>query len=774
MAEPGAQSTEEVVVYARKRSETAFQAPLAVTAMGEQQVRQQSIVSVLDLSRVAPNVIIRNSNSGGGTIEPIIRGQSLAIANIGNDPPVGIYVDDVIAAQTKGAAAGIFDIQSIEIDRGVQGTLKGRNNTGGAINIYTHKPDLGKFEGELSGTYGSRNYKQFEGILNVPVGDWAALRFGYQNISQDEQGRSIASGQGFSGRNQYIARVSALIQPTDAFSWITTYDHTRIGQLPVGRRALVGSQTYNALITGTRSSLNASGLRLTPDQIIPEDFYNGSTGYVMAQDYASVDFVRSTLNYNFSKTLHFKLVAGYRQLLSSGGIDLDGTPALQLESINGGSGHQITLEPQVSGEFLDGKLNYVAGYYYFHDRGQLIADTFAWAVNAANPAAPFRNHILIREGATNISNAGYVHVEYKATDKLELAAGYRYTADQREVRPLRELVNAEPTGSTFGLFRSGILQPVGCLFTTPVNGVQRPAGGFVILGGNAVASGACPDIQLSKSYGFGSYDVSAKYKLADNVNVYFRHGLGQKSGGFNVPVPSTSTPPFAPEKVRDYEVGVKGDRLLDGRLDGALALYYSDYNGLQRLVNTLLPGGLGVITAVINAGSATIKGVEAQFTYRLTENLQFNGFAGYTDAKYNSFIALDANGNPVDLTNQPFVAAPEWTSRLAALYQHPLADGTLSAGVGWNHQSNSSLQAISFPGAETGVINLMDARISWLSPDHTWEAALYGTNLLDNHYFTGAAVSRAGISTAPSAAVFAYANQGERRFIGVSLTKRWQ
>ena len=768
------QSTAEVVVYARKRSETALEAPVAVTALGEQQMKQQSLVNMLDLSRVAPNVILRQSNQGGGTIEPIIRGQSLAVGNIANDPPVGIYIDDVIAAQPKATAAGIFDVQSIEVSRGVQGTLRGRNNTGGALSIYTHKPDLGRFEAEVSGAYGSRNYKQAQAIVNVPINDWAALRFGYQNISQDPQGHSTWSGQGYNARNQYIARVGALIQPNDNLSWITTYDHTLINQDPAGRRSLPGGATYNALLNGTLTGVNSSGLKLTPDQIIPSNFYDGSTGYVMENDYAKVDFVRSTLNYRFSKALNFKLVGGYRQLVSTGGIDLDATPALNLESNNGGTGHQITIEPQISGELYDGKINYVAGYFYFHDRGQLVADTYAYAVNAANPTSPFRNHILIREGATNISNAGYLHVEYKPTSRLEFAAGYRYTADEREVRPLRELLNYVPTASTYALYTRGILAPVGCLFTTPLNGTLAPAGGFVTLGGNNVASGACPNIQLSKSYGFGSYEVSAKYKLADNVNVYFRHGLGQKSGGYNVPINSTVTAPFAPEKVKDYEIGIKGDRLLDGRLSGSVALYLSDYTGMQRYVSTLLPGGGGIASAIINAGSATIKGVEADFNFLLTDHLRLNGFAGLTDAKYNSFISYDASGNPVDLTNQPFVAAPKWTSRLGATYDHPLANGVLTISGGWNHQSNSSLQAISFPGAETGVIDLLDARIAWTNAARDWEVALYGTNLGDCHYFTAASVNRTGLSTLPSSATAAYGVQGEARFVGVSLTKRWE
>src|SRR5205823_2333638 len=121
-----------------------------------------------------------------------------------------------------------------------------------------------------------------------------------------------------------------------------------------------------------------------------------------------------------------------------------------------------------------------------------------------------------------------------------------------------------------------------------------------------------------------------------------------------------------PEKVKDYEVGVKAAHLLDGRLDGSVALYYSDYKGLQRYISTLLPGGGGIASAIINAGSARIQGVEADFNFRLTDSFRVNGFLGYTDAKYKRFVTFDASGAPVDLSSQPFVGAPKWTSRLAA------------------------------------------------------------------------------------------------------------
>ena len=181
-----------------------------------------------------------------------------------------------------------------------------------------------------------------------------------------------------------------------------TYELIEIDQNPIGRRAIPGSAVYDALITGTRNAFNTSGLRLTPDQIIPEDFWDGSTSYVLGNDRANIDFVRARLDFRASDAINFRLIAGYRGMFALGGIDLDGSPALS-ESENGGDREQLTLEPQIFGD-LTGSLSYIVGYYYFNDEGRLIADTTPWALNNANPSQPFRNHIVIREEAENTSS----------------------------------------------------------------------------------------------------------------------------------------------------------------------------------------------------------------------------------------------------------------------------------------------------------------------------------------------------------------------------------
>jgi iron complex outermembrane receptor protein len=762
-----------ITVMARRRAESVLETPLAVTALGPQTLTQQSVVSFQDLNRAAPNVILRVTNSGGGTVDAVIRGQSIPLSNIAVDAPVGFYLDDVIMAQPKGVAVGLFDLQSVEVSRGVQGTLRGRNNTGGAISIYTHRPELGVLNGEATLGYGSRNYLRMQGIVNVPIGDTLAVRAGFQRITQDGYGRSIVTNQAFGGQHQWIGRLSALFQPSEDFSLHIAYDHVDIDQSPLGRRALPGSQVYNALISGTGGATNASSLLLTPSQIIPADFWDGSTNYVMENDVANVDFWRATLSYRLSNAVNLKVIGGYRDLIALGGIDLDGSPALNNESRNGGSSHQWTIESQLYGDLAD-NLSYIVGYYHFNDRGKLIANTRPWVFRANAPTTPFRNLSIIREEAENTSDAVYGHVEFNPTPALELAAGLRYTWDQRHVTPNRLQDNAEPTGSTLALFQAGTIQRYGCQFTTAVNGVQRPAGGFVIVNGAAVASGLCPVVNFDADFSYLSYELSARYEINDNLSAYARHGLGQKSGVINIPIVSMDTPVITrPERVRDYEVGLKGEDLFGGGFNFSLALYYSDYRNLQRNIGTLLPGGTQPAAAVVNAGRARVQGIEFEANWRVTDRFRISGFMGITDAKYIDFQAIGAGGVVFDLTDQPFLATPKFSSRLGATYDIPLANGRLRLGAGWNHQSNTSYQVIFFEGAESGVVDLVDARISWTSADNRFEIAAWATNLLNEEYLTAAQANRSGVSSANSAVATAYGTQGDPRFFGISGTVRF-
>jgi len=768
-----AQDDEEtIVVMARRRAESVLQTPLAVTALGPQALTQQSVVSFQDLNRVAPNVVLRVTNSGGGTVDAVIRGQSIPLSNIAVDAPVGFYLDDVIMAQPKGVAVGLFDLRSIEVSRGVQGTLRGRNNTGGAISIYTHRPELGQTTGEATVGYGSRNYLRLQGVVNLPIGDTLAVRAGFQRITQDGYGRSIVTGQAFGGQHQWIARVGALFQPSDDFSLAVTYDHVDIDQAPIGRRALPGSQVYNALISGTGGATNASSLRLTPEQIIPANFWDGSTNYVMENDQANIDFWRATLSYRISDAANIKVIGGYRDLIALGGIDLDGSPARNNESFNGGSSHQFTIESQIYGDITP-TLNYIVGYYHFNDRGSLIANTRPWVFNAAQPTNPFRNLSVIREHAENRSDAVYGHLEFHPLPQLELAAGLRHTWDQRHVTPNRAQDNGEPTGSTFALFQAGTIQRFGCQFTTAVNGVQRPAGGFVIVNGAAVPSGACPTVNFNADFSYLSYELSARYEINRNLSLYARHGLGQKSGVINIPIISADSPVITqPERVRDYEVGLKGENLLGG-LDFSIALYYSDYRNLQRNIGTLLPGGTQPAAAVVNAGRARVQGIEFEANWRVTDRFRISGFMGLTDAKYIDFTAVGVGGVVFDLSDQPFLATPKFSSRIGATYDFPVAGGRLRLGGGWNHQSNTSYQVIFFPGAESGVVDLLDARVSWTSEDDRFELAAYATNLTNERYLTAAQANRSGVSSATSAVATAYGTQGDPRFFGVSATVRF-
>ncbi|MGE0386540.1 MAG: TonB-dependent receptor [Gammaproteobacteria bacterium] len=746
-----AESIEEVVVHARKRAETVADIPLAITAITADALAQQSISQIYDVAKSAPNVFVKPAAGGHAGVEVSMRGQLVSQSNVQVDSPVGIYFDDVYVAQTKGAAVGMFDLQGVEISRGVQGTLFGRNNTGGAIVFYTRKPELGSYAAELSGTYGTNDTMRGHFIGNLPIGDTLAVRVGYSNMQQDPQGQSVRTGAGFSGQDQQLWRLSALWQPNERVSAHVVYENNAIDQEVVNRRAIPGTNIATALLAGTRNGLNTSGLQIPAATLFPSDFHDNSWNFVPDNDHVSVNFYRGTLSAELMPNLMAKVVVGYRTMNAAGGFDVDATPALNLESFHfGGGSQQFTVEPQISGKLFDDRLDWVAGYFHFEDDGNLRSNTFAYAVNNANPASPIRNKVAIDEKSLNESDAGYVHGEYALTPAWKIAAGVRYTVDTRELTPNR-VFNPQTTNLCLVRLRTASPAPA------------------------AAPGGGCLDTTVTTDFDYWSWEASSHYRFNDQWSAYVRFGQGQKSGGYNTPLFALDAPAFKPEELNDYEFGVKASGLAGGTLGFSAAYFYGDYGNMQRLITVRLPGaGATTQTLTLNAGAATIQGIEVQFDWTPTDRLTVTGSTGWLDASYDEFIATDitAPGTGFDLSGQPFYYAPENSAYLGASYEIPLAAGKLRIGGGWRYQSDTSLAVIAYANAGQDAYSVFDARATWFSPDGRWEVSLFGTNLTDEEYLVGASVQSAGVDPsliANSGSVI----PGDERVIGGTVTWRW-
>ena len=672
----------EVVVHARKREESAVEVPLAISTVSAEQLQQNSVQRLTDIGRVVPNVAIHPSGDGGGTVQTIIRGQTSSIAYFAVDPAVGYYFDGVYVAEGRGLATGIFDISSVEVSRGVQGTLNGRNNTGGAISFYSTPPQLGQYS--LDTRLGAGNFGSLNSFVaaNIPIGSSAAVRMDFNQQYRGPAARSIVNGQGYDAVDQYAWRVSALFVPTDNFTSTLIYEGSHMLAPTIAVRSASNTLAYRDQLLGSNANrLDPSHTVYTASQLLPPDFYQTAQNSTQ-KDKVNTNFFRGNATYNINDALTAKVIAGYRSMSSRSGLDVDGTPELITQAFNfGGDSRQLTVEPQLLGTFE--RLSTVIGYFYFNDNG-------TYQSNLLPAAAP----TVIREHGRNLSDAGYAHAEYGLTDKWKVAAGARYTKDVREV-------GQDQFTAGGGLFNFG-------------------------------------KYNLQKSFNYWSYQATTDYDINQSWHLYARTGKGQRSGGYSLPIqsPVAGAIPFKPEVLTDYEIGIKTVGLLDGALSFNADYYYGDYKDIQRLLSHVVQPGL-FATTIINAASATVSGVETEFNWRLAKPLTLSGFATYTDAHYNRFpYQPTAASGVIDLRNQPFYATPQWMTRLAAAYEMPVSYGSWRLSVGWNWQSAESLVLISDPSATQRAYSLVDARLSWSSPDKVWDISVYGTNLAGTHYYT--------------------------------------
>ncbi len=674
---------EEIVVHARKREEKAVNVPLAITAVSSQQLQEQSITQVEDIGRLAPNVSVHSFGGTGTSLQSTIRGQTSFVPNIYVDGAVGYYFDGVYIAQGTGLPAALYDLDAVEIARGVQGTLNGRNNTGGSISFITHHPVLDAYQGEVSFTGGSLGTIGGFFMANVPIiPEELGIRLDYNRADQGAWGHSVVTGQEFGGYEQNAWRASVLWQPTDDIRALLIYEGTHINQNPTDQRMDPSSPTIPAA--------EARGYSLST--LLPSNWYDNSSS--LTQPWLTrTESVRTTLEYDIAPNLTAKLIAGYHYASFVGGLDVSGSPITVATTNFGDSAHQWTVEPQLLGHSFDDRLSWVMGGFYFLDTGDYYAAGTNYATKLFLSCFPPHVNGTFCSTGQNISGAAYIHGDYKLLDNLHVAAGIRYTADTRKI----DQVNYVPQLAAY-----------------------RPYNGLV----------------LSRGFDYPSYEFSIDYDLTPELHPYFRTGRGQRSGGYSAPITSVAAEQgFQPEELTDYEVGIKANNLFDGKLAFNADYFYGQYNDVQRYESTLGVAGIyGDI--VLNAAQATIQGVETDFKYHVIPPLTLSGYASYTYFSYDSFPFHAGNGTTVSFAGLPPYVTPRFTTRLAATYDIPISYGTITLSGGWNWQSSEQLYLFPYPGMLQKDYSLFDIRVGWTSPDNTWSAAVYSTNLTDTHYAT--------------------------------------
>ena len=706
---PASVGLADIIVTARKTAENLQTVPVAVTSVSGADMARQSIRSLSDIQTTAPNLRIRPSNANPSSALVTIRGQSQNDTVATLDPAVGTYVDGVYWARSVGLNVNVVDIATAEILRGPQGTLFGRNTTGGAINITTNAPRLDRWEGSAAATIGNYGTLNLAGVLNVPLGSTLSVRFAAQHAGNDGFGRNIRDGRRTDNIRTSTLRGKLLWQPGSMFDLTLGYERFQLDGTGPGQKLVFASATSPA---NTVIRLQSGGTDTLANYLYTgTDLYRSNVDSLVPA-YALTRTAYATANLR-TGIGDFKATGAWRTVYNRYTLDFDGTP-YQI----GTSNPTVADTTQWSGELqwtntlFDGRLKYIAGYYYFDEHGTDQSTTYVLAAlnPVNNPNRPYG-----RIGA--VSNAGYGQATLKITDALSVTGGLRYTDDRKSF-----------SSRTRNGFDTAISR---CLVPT----IVRPDPN--------VCYGVFPELKYNKI----NYLATVDYRFTRDIFAYARTASGYRGGGYNLrgavnPVvgPLGTYTPFGPETVTDYEIGLKSE-LFDRHVRLNIALFYDKFNDVQRTTVIGTPTG-SVATYATNAAKATVKGIEVEAIIIPVEHAQLGFNGGYTDAGYERYQ------DPIlgDLKDADFPNTPKYTASVYGQYIMPLAFGDLLVRADYNYTSR-----VNFTGAPANVggvplafytsqkgYGLLNLRAGVTLADGMLEIAAFGTNVLGKKYTVSA------------------------------------
>lgn len=689
---PAASAADDVIVVtARRREENLLDVPVAITAISGDQLARTGAIDITSIAEQAPNVTLEASRATNSTLTAFIRGVGQQDPVSGFEQGVGIYLDDVYLNRPQAAVLDIYDVERIEVLRGPQGTLYGRNTVGGAVKYVTRRLD-DSARLNVRATYGTDD--QADGVVSAstPVGD-GTLRLGgsVARLSRGGFGTNLTTGRENYNKDIWAGRGTAEVHGNGFFARLAgDYTHDRSNERG-GHRLIPSLQTNTPMLANVYDS---QGGLVSPKQDVK------AWGVSL--------FMEGALNDMFK----LRSITSYRKDDSASPIDFDALPAADVDVPGIYANEQTSQEIQL---LIDaGRLNGLIGAYYLDASALTQFDVRLYTT--LNGLAAFTSADIGTKTA-----AGFADFTYALTDQLSLSVGGRYTWDKRTANILRQ---------------------------------NYLGGGSPVFGGSGVAFGA-PGTKFSGDAVFKKFTprASLSFKPSDNQTTYVSFSQGFKGGGFDPRGAGVNAPDldkngslsdaevaaflsFKPEKVNSYEIGYKA-ALFDRMLTLALAGFRMDYTNVQipgSVACTVsgLPSFCGVVS---NAGKARMQGLEAEARVR-TGGLTLSGSLGYIDAKYREYITNIAS-KPTDVAaNRKVQNTPAWTGNAQASYAADLGDGALTTTLGVSWKSKTYQFEVPNPYLDQPAYRLVDASLVYAAPDKRWTIGLYGKNLFDKQYKT--------------------------------------
>ncbi|PZT90537.1 MAG: TonB-dependent receptor [Citromicrobium sp.] len=679
-----------IIVTARRREERLIDVPVAVTAISGEQLLNRGAIDVIDVAQSAPNVTLEASRGTNSTLTAFIRGVGQQDPVAGFESGVGIYLDDVYLNRPQAAVLDIYDVERIEVLRGPQGTLYGRNTIGGAVKYVTKR--LGdEPRASIRATYGS--YDQADVVANfaMPIGE-SGLSFGAAGavLTRDGFGQNLTTGDENYDKKVYGARASLEYDRGGVFVRLSG-DYTDDNSSPRGGHRLIESLATQAPVLD--DVYDTRGALLDPEQDV--EAYGGSLfAEIEAGDW-----------------LTLRSITGYRKDASGTPIDFDSLPAVDLDVPAIYENKQFSQEFQALFDF--GNVTGLLGAYYLDANAVTIFDV----------RLPGTVTALTAGDVDTETYAIFADATFDITDQLSVSAGGRYTWDTRS-STVDRAVYIGGGSPYFG--------GQGILFATQSDfeGTRE----FKRFTPRAsISFKPTPDHNLyasfSKGFKGGGFDPRGVSTAAPDAD-----GNGTVS-----PDEVFDFMTFDPETVDTYEIGYKA-AFLDNDVNIALAAFKSDYKDVQvpGSVGTVINGQQTFIGVTTNAGEAEIKGIEFETVATLARDFAgagsrfgLSGMVGYLDAEYKQFI--DSRG--IDVADRrAFQNTPEWTAAGTVNLAFPAAEGIVNLSGTASHRSDTQQFELLTPMLDQPSYTLFDASIVWTADDDSFSLGLHGRNLTDKQY----------------------------------------
>ncbi|MDG2303476.1 MAG: TonB-dependent receptor [Candidatus Binatia bacterium] len=721
---------EEIVVRARRRDELLEDTPVSVTALNEAAIRDSTITRINQITQLVPNLQFDSAGGTSTTARVFIRGVGINDTIMTNQPGVGIYVDGVYMARAAGSVLDVVDFAQIEVLRGPQGTLFGKNTAGGAINITTVKPSE-ELEGWALVRPGNLGRIDTRAVLNLPLYEDKVLsRWSFASLKNRGYTYNEFRDEYWSNQNSVNFQGALRFQLLDDLLIDVSGNYTKNHARPRGANCFfVRDVATQSLSPGFADNCKAA------QAAAPDTVYEDVHGIQDLESYG----VWGTLQYDIGELgpideLTLKSITAWRRQTDSTRRDFDASQNGVLAiNIAGGpleidgepfESEQISQELQVNGHALDSRLSWVSGLYYLSDDAQENSGTAAFY---DGPFVPGAQSVANRE-VDNYTIGVFGQATYDVLDWMGLTGGVRWTKDSQGYR----------------IFNYELLDP------------ESPKGAPVLRSQVTQDTDDREDFEAWTPMASLSMTLPEEYMPAplDHLLGYFTYSTGFKGGGFNARTgsgfpPGKPPPTFDPEHVKSYEIGFK-TVWFDRRLTANASFFLADYTDQQVLTLISVPCATPedptclMIQAInANAASSTVKGAEIEFLGLPTDGLQLTWNVGLLDSEYDEFLSTSQiDDSPLDRRGESFNNVPEFTTFLAAQYSLPITSGAewltgwLTPRVEWYYRSSVHINGPELESSNQWGVGLLNARLSYDFLDDRAQVALWGRNLTDERYKT--------------------------------------